>query len=111
MSLNTQNLALTAAEAHHVADLTCQTLERIRDDKCYDLFWERALTLQNDLDIEEPDLPRMRKPPRRYEIGSGEGDFHRSPKDYFKEHYDEALDLIVNLIQQRFHQPGYGPLH
>ena len=50
----------------------------------------------------------MRKPPRRYEIGSGEADFHSSPKDYFKVHYYEALDLIVNLIQQQFDQPGYG---
>ena len=47
--LNTDNLsktlqspAITAAEAHHVANLTCQTLERIRDDKSYDLFWENA---------------------------------------------------------------------
>ena len=91
-----------------MANLTCQTLERIRDNKCYDLFWERALRLQNDLDVDEPELPRMRKPPRRYEIGSGESDFHNSAKDYFKVHYYEALDLIVNLIQQRFDQPGYG---
>ena len=114
MFLNTDNLsktlqspALTAAEAHHVANLTCQTLERIRDDKCYDLFWEKALTLQSDLDVNEPVLPRMIKNPRRYDIGSREGNFHSSPKDYFKVHYYEALDLIVNLIQQRFNQPGY----
>ena len=28
-------------------------------------------------------------------------------QDYFKMHYYEALDLIMNLIQQRFNQPGY----
>ena len=58
-----QSPALTAAEAHHVANLTCQTLERIRDDKSYDLFWEKALQLQRDLDVDDPMLPRMRKPP------------------------------------------------
>ena len=60
----------------------------------------RAFRLQNDLDVDEPELPRIRKTPRRYEIGSGEGDFYCSPKVYFKVHYYEALDLIVNLIQQ-----------
>ena len=108
LSKTLQSSALTAAEAHHVANLTCQTLERIRDDKCYDLFWERALRLQNDLDVDEPELPRMRKPPRRYEIGSSESDFHSSAKNYSKVHCYEALDLIVNLIQQWFDQPGYG---
>lgn len=107
LSKTLQTSTLTAAEAHHVANLTCQTLERIRDDKSFDLFWEKALKLQSTLDVDEPVLPRMRKHPRRYEIGSGEGDFHSSPKDFFKAHYYEALDLMVNLIQQRFDQPGY----
>ena len=107
LSKTLQSPALTAAEAHHVANLTCQTLERIRDDESYDLFWEKALQLQRDLDVDDPVLPRMRKTPRRHEIGSGEGDFHSSPKEYFKVHYYEALDLVVNFIQQRFDQPGY----
>ena len=50
----------------------------------------------------------MRKTPKRYDVGSGEGEFRSSPKEYFKVHYFEAPDLIVNLIQQRFDQPGYG---
>ena len=50
----------------------------------------------------------MRKTPKRYDEGSGEGEFRSSPKEYFKVHYFEAPDLIVNLIQQRFDQPGYG---
>ena len=49
-------------------------------------------------------LPRTRKTPRRHEIGSG--DFSSS-EEYFKVHYYEALDLVVNFIQQRFNQPGY----
>ena len=60
--------------------------------------------MQNNFDIDAPVLPRIRKTSIRYEIGSGEDS---SLKDYFKVHYYEALDLIVNLIQQRFDQPGY----
>ena len=99
LSRTLQSPTLTASDAHHVANLTCQTLERIRDDKCFDLFWEKALLLQSNLDVDEPVVPRMRKTPRRYEIGSGDAVFHSSPKDYFKVHYYEVIDLIVNFIQ------------
>lgn len=68
----------------------------------------KTLLLQSNLDVDEPVLPRMRKTPRRHEIGLGDAVFHSSPKDYFKAHYYEVIDLIVNFIQQRFDQPGYG---
>ena len=80
MSKTLQSPALTATEAHHVANLTCQTLERIRDDKSYGLLWEKALQLQRDLDVDDPVLPRMRKTPRRHEIGSGKVIFIVHPK-------------------------------
>ena len=69
---------------------------------------EKTLRLQSNLDVDEPFSPRMRKTPRRYEVGSGNAVFHSSLRDYFKVHYYEVIDLIVNFIQQRFDQPGYG---
>ena len=36
-----------------------------------------------------------------------DGDYHESPKEYFKQHYFEAVDLITNCILNRFDQPGY----
>ena len=35
-----QSPKLTASEAQHVADLTCQTLLKTRDDSSFDLFWQ-----------------------------------------------------------------------
>ena len=52
-------------------------------------------------------MPRQRKRPRRYEEGSSSGDFHETPKNYYKQHYFEAIDLLINCIQERFNQPGY----
>ena len=99
LSKTLQSPTLTAAEAHTIANLTCQTIERIRTGACFDLFWEKALSLQSSLGIDEPELLRRRKRPRRYDPGFSEGDFQESPKDYFKVQYYETLDLIVNLIQ------------
>ena len=45
LSKTLQNPALTAAEAHHIANLTCQTLERIRNDECYDWYLDYKAVL------------------------------------------------------------------
>ena len=60
-----------------------------------------------DLDINEPQLPRHRKIPRRYETGSAEWEFAVSPEAHYRLIYYEGLDLIVNCIRNHFDQPGY----
>ena len=48
-----------------------------------------------------------RKRPIRYEDGNAAVEFHSNPKDYYRQIYYEALDLIVQSIKDRFEQPGY----
>ena len=59
------------------------------------------------LDVAEPVLPRHRKRPRRYEVGSEE---YNPPtvKDHFQRQYFENLDNAINGIKSRFDQPGYA---
>ena len=52
-------------------------------------------------------MPCCRKLPRRYEIGSAEGEFAASPKAHYGQIYYEGLDLIVNCIKNHFDQPGF----
>ena len=63
------------------------------------------------MDINEPRFPRQRKQPRRYDDGLSSGDFHGSPKTHFRQHFYEAIDLIVSCIEERFDQPGYKIYH
>ena len=46
--------------------------------------------------------------PKRFDYGSSEGEFHADPKVFYRQHYYEAVDLIVNCIETRFEQPGYA---
>ena len=108
LSKTLQSPSLSAAEGQRIAELTCKTLERIRNDECYGFFGEKVLQLQEQLGVNEPAMPRRRKAPCRYEIGTGEGHFPGTPKQFFRQKYLEALDLVVNFIRQRFDQPGYG---
>lgn len=59
------------------------------------------------LEVSEPQLPRFRKQPRRFDEGLTSGEAHKTPKAHFRPLYYEAIDRIVNCIQDRFDQPGY----
>ena len=106
LSKTLQSPSLSAAEGQQIAEMTRKTLEHIRSDECFDAFWERVLQVQQELGVQEPVLPRRRKAPRRFEIGTGDCAFPDTPKEFFRRHYFEVLDLIVNFIKDRFNHLG-----
>jgi hypothetical protein len=108
LSKTLQNPKLTAADAHSVAELTCSTLEQIRSDESFDLFWEKLMLMQEKLDVSLPTLPRKRRAPERFRERSGEAFFHDDPKEYYRAQYLETLDLVLNFVKKRFDQPGYA---
>ena len=108
LSATLQSPQLSASEAQDITKLTVSTLEFIRRDAQFDMFWEKVLRMRASVDVQEPALPRQRKAPRRYEIGTGEPSFPDSPKDLYRKHYYEALDLVIQAIKSRFDQPGYS---
>lgn len=107
LSKTLQALSLTASEGQQVADLTHQTLCRIRTTEAFDLFWEKVQQLQREYSVDEPRLPRKRKAPRHLEVGS----FHPSTaKELYSQQYFQCLDFVTSAIQDRFDQPGYKTL-
>ena len=110
LSKTLQNPSLTASAGYSIAELTCQTLERIRSDEVYNLFWGKMLSVQAKLDVSDPILPRKRKVPTRYQVGSSDGSYPTTPKALYRSYYFECLDLITTFIRDRFNQPGYKTL-
>ena len=53
-------------------------------------------------------LPRKRKTPRRFEIGTGEGSHSTTVEDHYHRAYFEVLVLAIAGISDRFNQPGYA---
>ena len=51
--------SLTASEGQEVANLTCQTLQRMRNGEMFDLFWTNILALQRKYNVDEPGLPKL----------------------------------------------------
>ena len=107
LSMTLQSVQISAAEGQKVADMTVTTLQSIRSDANFDLFWSKVTRMASDCEVEDPVLPRRRKRPRRYEDGSAEGHFPTDVKSFYRSIYFEALDLVTSAIKARFDQPGY----
>ena len=72
-----------------------------------------AMTVQKakDLCVHDPALPRKRRAPERYEVGSRDGSFPEEIKVHYRRIFYEALDLITSCIKTQFEQPGYRVYH
>ena len=87
--------------------LTVKTLEGLRTDGNFDLFWQKVEMTKDQLDVNEPQLARRRKAPRRLKQGRALAEVAVSPKDEYRRVYFEALDLAVTSIRSRFDQKGF----
>ena len=107
LSRTLQLSTISAAEGQSVASLTLQSLETLRYEDAFVLFWTNTQWKAKDLGVSDPILPRKRRVPRDREIGTGENAFAECVEDHYRRVYYEALDLIVNCITSRFQQEGY----
>ena len=106
-----QHQTMSAAAGQEIAQMTVKTLQSLRNDECFGLFWAKVTLAADHMEVDEPKLPRQHKRPKRYEVGSSEGSFHSTPKDYYRQHYFEAIDLIITCINSRFNQKSYEIYH
>ena len=102
-----QAKVISAAEGQQTANMVVQTLQKLRQNREYDLFWMKVSKMSESLEVEDAQVPRKRRLPKRYDDGLAEAEFHNDPKSYYRQHYFEAIDLAINCIQGRFQQPGY----
>lgn len=102
-----QHRNLSAAEGQNVAAMAVTTLESLRTEDNFKLFFDRVTSSAAELDIDEPCLPRQRKTPRRLNPGTGPAEFPRSVEDSYRPIYFEVLDFITTCVKDRFNQPGY----
>ena len=75
-----QDKSYSAAEGQQVANMVVRTLQTLRNVDSFDLFWTKVTKNAELLEVGEPQLPRQRKVPKRYDYGSSECEFHTDPK-------------------------------
>ena len=72
LSKTLQDSQISAAEGQQLAQMTVRTLQKLRSEQAYDLFWFEVNKKAEALNIPEPTLPRQRKCPRRLDEGVAE---------------------------------------
>lgn len=108
LSKTLQRNDISAAEGQKVAQQVRQTLQSLRGEIHVSKFWKSITAKANSLDVSEPTLPRKRIRPSRYEDGDAPPEFSDTAEHYYRVTlYNEAIDLIVNCLTDRFDQPGY----
>ena len=107
LSKTLQKPTMSAADGQSTASLTVKTLESMRSDEAFKMFFARVEVDRKSTGTDEATLPRKRKAPARFEIGTGVGHQHESVEDLYRCQYFEAIDLVITGIKERFNQPGY----
>lgn len=103
-----QHQELSASECQVLAKMTVRTMETMRTDASYNLFWERLQIDRTNFEVDEAVLPRKKKCTKQYDDRTSAGDYPATPKLLYRQQYFEALDLIINSIKSRFEQEGYN---
>ena len=105
LSNSLQGKNITACDAKAASDTACEKLVKSREDTEFDIFWERATTTAEELQLSDPTVPRVRRL-RQVDCGSSPSTFP-SPKDYFRKIYFKFLDSIKGEIAKRFDQKSF----
>lgn len=64
LSMTLQSHKMSAA-GQKIAEMTVRTLQCMRADANFEVFWGKVTGLAEEHDIDDPVLPRQRKRPRR----------------------------------------------
>ena len=110
-----QSSRMPAIKGKKCADLVVETLKDMRKDEDFQAFYEVTEAASNSLNqLGKPTLPRKRKKPNysilqyvtSYEGPESNAYYPETPNAYFKPMYFQALDAIINAINDRFEQPA-----
>ena len=109
LSKTLQATQLSTVDEQRIACNTVNTLESIRSDQKFNLFYEKVKKFAHDHDVDEPSLPWKHKPRMTIEnyFSTTESDHSETPKDEYRRKYFEAIDLVVSCIKNRFDQDDF----
>lgn len=109
-----QSEKLSAVSSQNMASLTLKTLQNMRTQEDFELFFNLVTKQAEKLPVDEPHLKRKRKVPKysilQYLDGqetTSEAHHPATVEDEFRQIYFDALDHITNAIEERFDQPSF----
>ena len=85
---------------------------QLRTDESWEEIWKHVISKSEELDLETPQLTRVRRPPQKLEqTATVTAPFQcNDVKTKHKIHYLQLIDLLVAELDRRFDQPGMSNL-
>ena len=108
LSKRLQQERLSAAQGQRLDKLTLSVLQKMRADDQFSDFYQRVVQEPVQFGFADPVLPRKRRVPEPFEVGSSTGHFHSTPEARYRQVYYEAIDHAIEAIHNCFDQPGYS---
>ena len=102
-----QGTQMTAIDAQKVSAACVTTLQSIRNESKFNMFWKKVTKFTEDHHVESPSLPRRRSAPIKHFFGKAVAEHPKSVQDDYRRKYFAALDTVINCIKDRFEQPDY----
>ena len=108
LSKTLQKSKMSAVSGQRVANVTKQVLQKMRNNECFKAFYDTVVTKsKNHPSISEPALPRQKRAPSRFEIGTGPPSYPTTSQEHYRRIYFEAIDVMVNAIDNHFNQASF----
>ena len=108
LSRTLQNPTMPAAQGYEVAQTVLKCLKKCRADNDFLNFFSYVRKRSADLDVNETELPRQRKTPKKMEsyfvYGPTPNHQFTSVDDLFRKIYFDAYDNAIKAIEDRFNQ-------
>jgi hypothetical protein len=97
-----QAKTMTVTSASKAAETTQANLQRYRQDQEWNVLWKSCLDESTRLELDNPVVPRTKRPPKR--IDDGSAPVILNAQDYFRMQFYQFLDNILETMRRRLQQ-------
>ena len=78
-----QSATMSACEGQGIVRRTVQSLQSIRTDENFDLFWQYLERTCSKVNVSTPTLPCRKRVPRRFEMGEGAPEYPDTVQNHY----------------------------
>ncbi len=103
--LQSPHLSLNEAKSA-VANVT-KILTAFRTGRSFAALWQDCLSRLADLDVKEPQTPRVIRPPKKTDAASDTVHSFSSAEEFYRQGYYEIIDALITQIEVRFDQKTF----
>lgn len=96
-----QNSELSVNDSYRKIEGVIYCMNVSRDSK-FEIIWQKSNNGVKELDIDEPQLPRQRKIPKRLDSSNSENLVFKTPKEMYRKIYFEIYDRVLTSLNSRF---------